>query len=64
MIFSVKWVPQSLEIVEGIPQVGNTFSNSFFFPLPLLGHQSCSRGKLQLIRKTQTQKQEDIDNPK
>ena len=29
MIFSVKQVPLSLEIVESIPQLGNTFSNSF-----------------------------------
>jgi len=26
----VKWGPPSLEIVEGIPEVGNTLSDSFF----------------------------------
>ena len=31
MTCPVKWVSQSLEIVEGTPQVGNTFSNSFLF---------------------------------
>ena len=30
MIFPVKWVPQLLEIMEGIPQVRHIFSNSFF----------------------------------
>lgn len=30
MIFPVKWMPQSLEIEESVPQVENTFSNSFF----------------------------------
>ena len=33
MIYYVKGVPQSLEIVEGIPQMGNMLSNNFFFIL-------------------------------
>ena len=30
MIFPAKWMPPLLEIVEGIPQVENTFFNNFF----------------------------------
>lgn len=42
MILPVKWVLQSLDTVEGKPQVANTFSNSFF---ATVGGQSCGKGR-------------------
>lgn len=45
MILSVKWVLQSLDIVEGKPQLGNTFFNNFFATVGGGGGSVLQQGK-------------------
>lgn len=42
MIFTVKWVLKSIEILKGTSQVGSTFSNN---SLAIVRTSSCGRGE-------------------